>query len=285
MRFLLSLAALIIALAAAHADEGRNVPAVGSKLTYRFITTTTMPRAKITAGEIYTYIVTAGDATSAEGIIKPVAMIISCKGGADDPFCRPALETPGAHLDSDLLTVPIAGDVGDALAKQSHFKMTYILQEDRKFPVPGARDLEHPNYGDIGPDPQVVLTNTMHCDLTGLPAFLPIGVAPHVALPCERRFERSATRDGHFPPQTISGKVSYDISYTGSGSVSLPSGNWEVKKLAIKMIPDDPKQVRTEGESLFSPQLGTIVKTHLTGRNPAMQATSESASELISVAP
>jgi hypothetical protein len=285
MRSLVCLVAFIASLAAAKADDVRAVPAVGSRLTYRFVTTNAMPRLKITVGEIYTYIVTAGDAASAEGIIKPVAMIIPCRGGADNPTCHAALQTPGAHLDGELLTVPIAGDVGDALAKLSHFKMTYMIQEERKSPLPGPRDLKHPNYGDIGPEPQMVLTDTMHCDLAGLPSFLPVGAAAHVALPCERRFERSATRDGRYPAQSLSGKLSYDISYTGNGSVTLPSGQWEVKKLAVKMIPDDTKEAGTEGEILFSPKLGTAVKTHMTGHNAATQATSESTSELISVAP
>ncbi len=67
----------------------------------------------------------------------------------------------------------------------------------------------------------MVLTNMLHCDLAGLPAFLPVGAAPHVTLPCEMLFERSASRDGRIPPQTISGKISFDISYTGSGWVTL----------------------------------------------------------------
>lgn len=276
---------LLATLGAARADDVRAVPAVGSRLTYRFVTTTKTPRVAVTAGEVYTYIVTAADAASAEGIIKPVALIMQCKGGAGEPGCRGAAEAPSAHFDGDLLTIPITSDVGDALAKQSRFKLAYFIQEERKFPLPGARDPAQPNLADIGPDPVMVLTNTLHCDLAGLPAFLPLGAAPHVALPCERRFERSASRDGHIPPQTISGKVSLDVSYTGSGWMTLPSGNWEVEKLAIKMIPDDPKQPMTEGEILFSRRLGVAVKTRVTGHNAAVQSTSESTSELISVAP
>lgn len=285
MPILAVILALLASLGVARAGDARGVPAVGSKLTYRFVTTTTTPRAKATAGEVYTYIVTAGDAASAEGIIKPVALITQCKGGVGEPGCRSAAEAPGVHVEGDLLTIPIAGDVGDALAKQSHFKLAYFIPEERKFPLPGARDQAQPNLADIGPDPVMVLTNTLHCDLAGLPAFLPVGAAPHVALPCETRFARSASRDGHIPPQTISGKISLDISYTGSDQVTLPSGNWEVKKLAIKMVPDDPTHPGNEGESLFSPQLGIAVKTHFTGHSSAAHATTESTSELISVEP
>lgn len=285
MPVLAAIFVLLAALGIARADDARAVPAVGSKLTYRFVTTTKTPRAAVTAGEVYTFIVTAADATSAEGIIKPVALIMQCKGGAGGLGCRGAAEAPNAHFDGDLLTIPIASDVGDALAKQSLLKLAYFIQEERKFPLPGARDPAQPNLADIGPDPVMVLTNTLRCDLAGLPSFLPVGAAPHVVLPCERRFERSASRDGHIPPQTISGKVSLDVSYTGSSQVTVPSGNWEVKKLAIKVIPDDPKQVVTEGEILFSPRLGVAIKTRVTGNNQAMHSTSESTSELISLAP
>lgn len=285
MRSLFCLGALLLSLGTARADDARAVPAVGSKLTYRFLTTTTTPKGGTTAGEVYTYIVTAADAASAEGIIKPVALIMHCKGGAADLGCRTSAEAPGAHFDGDLLTLPIAGEVGDALAKQSHFKLAYFILEERKFPLPGVRDPKHPNFSDVGPEPIMVLTNTLRCDLAGLPPFLPVGAAPHVALPCEMRFERSASRDGQIPPQTISGKISFDVSYTGTGWVTLPSGNWEVKKLAFKMLSDDTTRPSSEGESLFSPQLGAMVKSHLTTHSPTIQATIESTIELISVAP
>ncbi len=49
--------------------------------------------------------------------------------------------------------MPIAADVGDALAKQSGFKYAYFILEERKFPLPGARDPAHPDLADIGPEP------------------------------------------------------------------------------------------------------------------------------------
>jgi hypothetical protein len=65
--------------------------------------------------------------------------------------------------------------------------------------------------------------------------------------------------------------------------ITLPSGNWEVKKLAFKVTPEDPARVASEGESLFSPQLGVIVKTHRVGESASAQSTSETTTELISV--
>ena len=88
--------------------------------------------------------------------------------------------------------------------------------------MPGARDLEHSDLGDIGPDPSYILTNTYQCDFARLAGFLTSRTTPHVTLPCESTFERTASRDGHRPALTIRGKVSIDISYTGDGSIALP---------------------------------------------------------------
>jgi hypothetical protein len=66
------------------------------------------------------------------------------------------------------LTIPIASDIGDALAKQSAFKYAYFIEETRKFPVPGARDPEHSDLGDIGLEPAFILTNTYQCDFARL---------------------------------------------------------------------------------------------------------------------
>ncbi len=278
------LLALCAVAGGTRAEEPRGVPALGSKLTYRLVTTTTTPTRTTTVGEVYTYIVTASDATSAEGVIKPRALIVHCDGGSADPGCSDARKATGAHFDGDLLTVPIASDIGDSLARHSHFKLTHFFMASRQFPVPGARDKDV-GLAEIGPEPSMVLTNTLQCDLSGLAAFLPVGNAPHIALPCENIFERSASRDGRTAAQTNRDKVSFDITCTGSGWVSLPSGNWEVKKLAFKMMPADPTHGGSEGENLFSAQLGALVRTHLIGRNPAANSTTENTVDLIAVKP
>ncbi len=285
MRLCAALPVLLAMGSLAHADEARDVPAVGSKLTYRSVTTTTIPRATLTTGEEFTYIVTAGDASSAEGIIKPRARIVQCKEGDPDLYCKSAAARPGAYFDGALLTIPIASDIGDALAKESAFKYAYFIQENRKFPMPGVRDPVHSDPGDFIPEPAYILTNTYHCDFAPLAGFLASGTTAHVTLPCETIFERTASRDGQRPALTTRNKVSVDIRYTGDGSVTLPSGNWAVKKLAFKMTPEDPSRMVSEGESLFSPQLGVIVKTHRTGENPATHSTGENTSELIAVEP
>lgn len=285
MRCLIWFLVLLAMPAIAGADETRNVPALGSKLTYRFVATTTLPGRTITAGEVYTIIVTKVDQGSAEGIIKPRALIIQCKDGAADPACKSAAQKAGAHFDGDLLSIPITDDVGDALAKLSGFKYAYFMQETRKIPVPGARDAAHPDLADIGPEPTITLTTSYQCEFERLAGFVPVGRVPHIALPCEMIFARSASRDGHVTPLTVRNKVTFDITYEGDGQVTLPSGNWQVKKLIIKEVPDDPKHASSDGESLFSPQLGVIIKTHFTANNPASHAKTETNSELISIEP
>ena len=75
----------------------------------------------------------------------------------------------------------------------------------------------------------------------GTATILTSGTTPHVTLACESIFERTASRDGQRPALTIRDKVSIDIRYTGDGRVMLPSGNWEVKKLAFKMTRRTPR--------------------------------------------
>ena len=79
--------------------------------------------------------------------------------------------------------------------------------------------------------------------------------------------------------------LSHCISDTGGGWITLPSGNWEVERLAFKITPEDPSRIGSEGESFFSPQLGVIVKTHRTGESVSAQSKSENTTELISVEP
>ncbi len=269
----------------AQAGEARDVPAVGSKLTYRSVTTVTVPRARLTSGEVSTYIVTAADMSSAEGIIKPRARIVQCTQDDPDLYGKSAAERPGAHFDGDLLTIPIADDIGDALAKQSAFKYAYFIEEHRKYPMPGPRDPNRSDAGDIGPEPAYILTDTYQCDFARLAGFLTSGTSAQVTLPCDSAFQRTASRDGKRPALTSRGKVSLDIRYTGDDRITLPSGNWEVKKLAFKIIPDDRSGIASEGESLFSPQLGAIVKTRRTGENASTHSTGDRTTELISVEP
>jgi hypothetical protein len=109
------------------------VPAVGTKLTYRLITTTKTADKTIESGQVYTYIVTSSDNTTAEGIIKPVAMIIHCTKDSD-VLCAESAKAPGAHYDGDMLSVPISSDSGDSLEKQSSFKLVHFFFASRKFP-------------------------------------------------------------------------------------------------------------------------------------------------------
>ena len=100
------------------------------------------------------------------------------------------------------------------------------------------------------------MTNTYQCDFAQLAGFLTPGMTRHLTLSCGRIFERTASRDGLRPALTSRDKVSIDINYTGDDWITLPSGNWEVKKLTFKMTPDDPARIVSKGDSLFSPQLG-----------------------------
>jgi hypothetical protein len=102
MRLCAPLLALLAMGGVAHADEARNVPAVGSKLTYRSVSTTTMPRATLTRGEVYTHIVTAAEVAEAEGIIKPRAVIISMQGGRLRSLLQKRLRRDRARISTEI---------------------------------------------------------------------------------------------------------------------------------------------------------------------------------------
>src|SRR5262249_22282992 len=157
----------------------------------RFLSTTTTPGATRYTGEIFTYIVTKSEGGTAEGIIRPVALIIHCNDGIADPGCKEPATASGAHFDGDLLTIPIAADSADALANQSGFKFIHFVRVMRKFPVPRPPQVKDGGLAGIGPEPAMVLTEKVDCDLAGLDKFLPIGAATQVTLPCETSFELS----------------------------------------------------------------------------------------------
>jgi hypothetical protein len=278
--------ALLAAAGTAQADEIRAVPAVGAKLTYRLVSTTKTPDKTFSAGSVHTYIVTKSDGKTAEGIIKPNAVILGCAEGKIDLGCKDAAASPGAHWDGNLLTVPIDGDSGNALAKESAFKLYRFLGVLRKFPFPSSRDPKAYDLYDFGPDPAFVTINTLDCgDLATLDALLPFGSAPQAALTCDMGFERSASRNGKIPAQQTHAATAVEIDHTGSGWITLPSGNWQVEKYAVKTTPKDAGQQQTEGETLVSPQLGVAVRSHLVASIPAAERTVENTIELVSVSP
>jgi hypothetical protein len=291
VRAVASAIALLAATVAAHADEVRVAPAAGVKLTYRLVATTTTTPDKprwpgqlftLTTGRIYTYIVSQSDGTTAEGVIKPNAVIIYCKGGASDHFCDEPAARPGAHFDGDLLTVPVDSDSGDALSTHSSFKLSHFLTLSRVYPMPSSRDPKADNH-DFGPEPNYTITNTMQCDdMAKLDDLAPFGKAERVTLTCETGFERSPSRDGSLPPASNHERSTMEISHTGSGWVTVPSGSWQVEKYTTTMTREAGHE-SSESEALFSTRLGMPVRSHLVGRAPASEATTENTIELISV--
>ncbi len=272
------------AIGPASADEARTVPAVGAKLTYRLVSTTTTPTKAVSTGQVYTYIVTKSDGTTAEGVIKPNAIILGCAGGPTDLGCKDAAASPGAHFDGNLLTVPVDSAAGDALSQHSGFKLNHFLVLSRMYPIPSSRDPKAYNLHDFGPDPQYLITNTLQCeDLAKLEAFLPFGKSQQLGLTCETTLERTASRDGNLPALATHEPVAIGVAYTGSGWVTLPSGNWQVQKFTATITPKEPGHASSESETLFSSQLGVAVRSHVVGQNPTAKSTTENTVELISV--
>jgi hypothetical protein len=80
VRLLACALGLCALIGTARADDARDVPAVGAKLTYHAVSMTKLPSRTIGGGQVYTYIVNASDGTTADGSLKPDAMIFQCTG-------------------------------------------------------------------------------------------------------------------------------------------------------------------------------------------------------------
>jgi hypothetical protein len=279
----LAAATALLAAAAAHADDVRNVPAVGTTLTYRMVSTSRLQTTTVTVGQIYTYVVTASDGVTAEGIIKPVAMIYGCPQGDTRKECVEASKAPNMRREGDLIVIPIPADITENLAKQSRFRYRSFVLEQRKAAIPGPKNPDAPDASEIGPNPAFVLTNSMECDRTALQAFVPLGVMMKTSLPCKMTMTRTPGADSKVPAANASDAVTMEVSLGDIGRITVPSGTWDVRKLTIKVVPSDAKHPGFEGDTEFALKLGIGVKTHIVSNNPAGAAVVQSDSELIAV--
>jgi hypothetical protein len=278
-------AVLIAAIGIAHADDAYNLPAVGAQLTYRLMSTTKLSDQTITAGQVYTYTITAVSGATSEGTIRPVALLYGCSDGDTRKDCVVAGKISGAKRDGDLLTIPVPDDIADALVKQSGYKGRYFLVEDRTFPMPGPKNSDDPNNAEFADTPLFILSNQLKCDFATLPSFFPLGKTPELTLSCHNIFSRTHSRVAGQTDQTVEEPISVTLSSIGADKKSLPSGEWDVQKVAIKYVPDDPARPSAEGESDVAVKLGVTVMSHSLVVNKATNLTAESTSELIAYKP
>ena len=274
---------LVAAAGVARADDAYVLPPVGAQLTYRLVSTTKVAdkSISITSGQVYTYIVAAADGSTVTGAIRPVALIYGCLASATDKDCAFASKVAGVKRDGDLITLPLPDAIADGLAKESGFKLRYFVNEERKFPMPGAKNPDDPSDAEFGITPLFVLSNSLICDFEQLRSFLPFGKTPHLALPCHSVFSRTHSRIG--TDLTMPEEISLEFTYDGSGHLSLPSGDWDVEKIAIKFIPNDASRPTARSEVQVAPKLGVPVKTHTFVDNSTTHASTESDSELIAI--
>jgi hypothetical protein len=278
--------AVIAAAGAARADDPYPLPPVGTQLTYRLVSTTKIPdkSISITFGQIYTYVVATADSPTIAGTIKQVALIYGCSANATDKDCAFANKM-GAKRDGDLVTLPVPDTIADGLAKESGFKVHYFINEERKLPLPGAKNPDDPGIGEFGTAPVFVLTNKLVCDYTQLKDFLPFGKTPHLALPCHNIFSRTQARVGNTTDQNSDEAGSMELTYDGVGRVSLPSGEWDVQKVKLRFAPSDASHPAAQSEFDVATKLGVAVRVHTAVNAPATHVVSESTSELIAVKP
>ena len=285
MRALLGAIGILAAIGAARADDAYTLPAVGAQLTFRLMSTTKIGDQSITVGQIYTYTLTAVSGANSEGTIRPVALIYGCAEADTRKDCVTAGKMAGAKRDGDLLTIPVPDSVADGLVKESGYKGHYFLIEERNFPMPGPKNLDDPNNTEFGDTPLFMLSNQLKCDEGPLPDFFPIGKTPKLTLTCRNIFSRSHSRIAGLGDQTQEEPLSVELSYIGADKLTLPSGDWDVQKVAVKYVPDDPSHPSAEGESDVAVKLGVTVKSHTLVTNKATNITSESTSEMIAYKP
>jgi hypothetical protein len=285
MRRVVAALALLTA-GGAQAEESYTLPPVGAELTYRLVLTTKLADAgrAYTAGQVYTYLITAVNGPTVEGIIKPVAVIYGCLENDTSKDCAFATKAAGAQREHDLVTVPVPKEIAEALAKDSRYKGRYFITEERKFPLPGARNPDDPSDTEFGAAPVYVLSSTLLCDYEQLKGFLPFGKTPRLSLPCQSIFALSQSRLAAVTARTTEEKLSAEFTDDGAAHLDLPSGGWDVHKVGLKFVPGDPSHATAESELYVAPKLGIAVKTHTVTTNPS-HSVAETDSELIAVKP
>ena len=286
MRAFLTALGLLAAIGPAYADDVYTLPPVGAQLTFRLVSTTKLADNTITAGQVYTYTITAVSGADIEGTIRPVALIYGCSEGDARKECVLGAKMAGAKRDGDLLTVPVSDSVADALVKESGFKGHYFMVEERTFPMPGPKNPDDPNDAEFSDQPLFVLTNQLKCDYQPLAAFFPLGKTQQLSLDCTNLFSRRHSRMATLKDQSQEAALSVELSYIGADKLTLPSGDWDVQKVAIKYVPkSETPQPGAEGESDVAVKLGVTVKSHTLVVNKAANLSVETTSEMIAYKP
>jgi hypothetical protein len=285
VRALLGALGFLTAISAARADDGYPLPAVGAQLTFRLISTTKMADRSITVGQIYTYTITSISGADSEGTIRPVALLYGCAEGDERKDCVTAGKMAGAKRDGDLLTIPVPDSIADGLIKESGYKGHYFMVEDRIFPMPGPKNPDDPNDTEFGDTALFVLSNQLKCDYGPLDGFFPIGKRPLLTLTCRNVFSRSHSRIASLGDQTQEEPLSVELSYIGADKLNLPAGEWDIQKVGIKYVPNDPSHPSAEGESDVAVKLGVTVKSHTFVTSKLTNLTSENISEMIAYKP
>jgi hypothetical protein len=272
---------------AARAGDTYALPAVGTQLTYRLVSTAKLVEKSLsfTGGQVYTYTITAVNGPVAEATIKPIAVIYGCASADTSKDCAFAAKAAGATRDGDLVTVPVPSGVGDALVKNGSVKTHYFITEEHRFPMPGAKNPDDPHDAEFGDEPLFVLTNKLVCDYEQLKDFFPLDKTRHLTLPCHNVSSRTLTRIASLADQNSDEAVSVEFSYDGPARVSLPSGEWDVQKVSLKFVPSDDKPPSAHTDFDIATKLGVAVRVHTFVDIPAAHFLSESTSELIAIKP
>ncbi|MBV8779024.1 MAG: hypothetical protein JO258_17655, partial [Alphaproteobacteria bacterium] len=156
---------------------------------------------------------------------------------------------------------------------------------DRKFPLPAEKNPADTNDTEFSTEPFLVVTNSLVCDYEQVKDFLPLGKTAHLSMPCQSVVAQTGARSGGPKPHSTEEAVSVELSDDGAAHLSLPSGNWEVRKVALKLVPKDSVHPTTDAELDIAPALGVSVKSHSAINGLPSQISTVTDSELVAYKP
>jgi hypothetical protein len=285
MRIGLMLAAMLVPIGSAAADNPRYLPAVGTTATFRLLVTTDSGGNERTVGHIYRVAITANDGTTAEGTLTPLALVWHCPAGDTSITCKQAQYLPNASREGDLLTAPLPADISGELGKVGKMTLRDLLHVTQVYPLPGLQDLGEIEQPRIGSLPLAIQTTAQDCDEAALRPFFPFGSAARATVVCKMTVEVSRSRLAAVKDARNTHDVTYELSFAGHEHIAVPAGAYEVAVVKFKSTADSGDGAVTEGQWEFVENLGFSAKFSSLTRFPKSTNTSRIVRELIKIEP
>jgi hypothetical protein len=268
MRVLAAVAWLLALIGSAAADEPRYAPAAGTKLTYRVVSSSTLPSGEaLTFGDIHRLAITASDGRAADGAVTPLAILRGCPDSQTSKDCRQARNFPDIAREGDVIIVPVPDAIGAEIAKVAKAHTREIFEVSQTVPIMGARDIEEVDKPEIGATPLFLINAGMACDETLLDGFFPLGKTEQVAVPCTSTIERAQSRLPMAKDFKNTTGVTYHLNFAGRHHISIPAGEFESATIKFKIDGGD-KGPTVDGQIEIIEELGVSARSTTTIQPP-----------------